>query len=189
MTSADLVALFKKHPISSTCAVLSVVLLATAYLRQDEVPGAEAELSLKSADGDRVAINNKNAAQLREQAEVITAARAEIEARLVRPRQLGTNTQYFYKIESDTGVKILDLRQTSGTSSANTAKAAPKQSYVPVGFTVSVQGNLSQVLDFLRHVEAGTHFSRVLSASINGNAAARNSTLTLGLNLELLGLP
>lgn len=189
MTTADLAALCKKHPISASCALLSVLLFAAAYLRQEEVPGAEAELSLRSADGDRVAINNKNAAQLREHAEAIAAARAEIEARLVRPRQLGTNTQYFYKLETDTGVKILDLRQTSGTSPTNTAKAAAKQSYVPVGFTVSVQGTLNQVLDFVRHVEGGAHYSRVLSASITSNAAARGSVLTLGLNLELLGLP
>jgi hypothetical protein len=189
MTSADLVALCKKHPISSGCAALSLLLAAAAYLRQDEVPGAEAELSLKSADGDRVAINNKNAAQLREQSEALSAAQREIEARLVRPRNLGTNTQYFYKIEAETGVKILDLRQTSGTNSGNTAKVAAKASYLPVGFSVSVQGNLNQVLDFLRQLEGGMHYARVLSASFSGNAATRNATLTLGLNLELLGLP
>lgn len=189
MTSADLIALFKKHPISSGCATLSVLLFAAAYLRQDEVPGAEAELSLRSADGDRVAINNKNAAHLREQAEALTKAQKEIETRLIRPRNLGTNTQYFYKIEGDTGVKILDLRQTSGTNANNAAKPAAKASYVPVGFTVSVQGSLTQVLDFLRHIEGGAHYARVLSASLSGSTTTRNSVLTLGLNLELLGLP
>lgn len=189
MTTADLVALCKKHPISSGCAALSVLLAAAAYLRQDEVPGAEAELSLKSADGDRVALNNKNAAQLREQSEALATAHKAIEARLVRPRDLGTNTQYFYKIEGETGVKILDLRQTTGTSPANSPKAAAKAAYVPVGFNVSVQGTLGQVLDFLRQLEGGAHYCRVITASFNGNSVARNATLTLGLSLELLGLP
>ena len=189
MTTADLVAFYKKHPISAGCATLSVLLFFSAYLRQDEVPGAEAELSLKSADGDRVAINNKNAAQLREQAEANARAQKDVEARLVRPRNLGTNTQYFYKLEKDTGVKILDLRQVTGTNNGNSPKAAAKAAYVPVGFTVSVQGTMGQVLDFLRHVEGGLHYSRVISASLSGNAVTRNSTLTLGLNLELLGLP
>lgn len=189
MTTATLVAFCKKHPISSGCAALTMALAAAAYLRQDEVPGAEAELSLKSADGDRVALNNKNAAQLREQSEALSIAQKAIEARLVRPRDLGTNTQYFFKIEGDTGVKILDLRQTSGTNASNSPKAAAKSAYVPVGFTVSVQGTLPQVLDFLRQLEGGSHYCRVMTASFSSNSAARNSPLTLGLNLELLGLP
>ncbi len=189
MNTADLAALAKKHPVTSSCAFLSVLLFAAGYLRQDEIPAAEAELSLKSADGDRVAGNNKNAAQLREQAETLAAAEKAIEARLIQPRQLGTNTQYFYKLESDTGVKILDLRQTTGTNASNALKPAAKSSFVPVGFSVSVQGSMTQVLDFVRQLEGGAHYCRVLTATCAGNAATRNAVLTLGLNLELLGLP
>lgn len=186
MTNQDLVALIKKNPISFGCGTLSVIMAAALYLRVDEIPGAEAELGLKSADGDRVTLNIQYSAQLKEQGDALSLACNQIEARMVRPSQLGTNTQYFYKLESDTGVKIVDLRQTTGTAPI---KAGPKNAYVSVPFTVSVQGSLPQILEFLRQLENGAHYCRVLTASFNGIAATRNSVLTLALSLELLGRP
>ena len=184
MTTPELVALIKKHPISFGCGALSLAFAVALYLRVDEIPGAEAELGLKSADGDRIALNIQYSTQLREHADAMAAATKEVENRLVRPTQLGTNTQYFYKLEGETGVKIVDLRQSSGTAAP--AKGA-KNAYVAVPFTVSVQGSLPQILDFLRQLENGAHYCRVLTASFSGAASNRNSPLTLGLSLELLG--
>jgi hypothetical protein len=81
-------------------------------------------------------------------------------------------------------VKILDLRQTTAT----VAKPA-KGTYAPVSFAVTVQGSFPQILGFLRQLEGGAHYSRVLTATCSTNAAARASPLTLALTLELLGLP
>ncbi|MEO6246089.1 MAG: hypothetical protein ABIQ12_11715 [Opitutaceae bacterium] len=184
MTNPELVALIKKHPISFGCGALSLVLAIALYLRVDEIPGAEAELGLKSADGDRIALNIQYSTQMREHADAMSAAVNGVEDRLVRPTQLGSNTQYFYKLESETGVKIIDLRQTAATVAA--AKGA-KNTYVAVPFSVSVQGTLPQILEFLRQLENGAHYCRVLTASFGGAAANRNSALTLGLSLELLG--
>lgn len=185
MTTPELVALIKKHPISIGGGVMSVLFAAALYLRVDEIPGAEGELALKTADGDRIALNIKYSAQLKEHADAIAAATKGIEAHLVRPTQLGTNTQYFYKLEGETGVKIIDFRQIAvpaGQAAKNT-----KGDYVPVPFSVSVQGGLPQILAFLRQLENGAHYCRVLTTSLSGVSANRNSALTLGLTLELLG--
>ena len=184
MTNQELVALLKKHPISFGCGALSLAFAVALYLRVDEIPGAEAELGLKSADGDRIALNIQYSTQLREHTDAMASFTKEVENRLVRPTQLGTNTQYFYKLEGKTGVKIVDLRQTAATAAP--AKGA-KNAYVAVPFTVSVQGSLPQILDFLRQLENGAHYCRVLTASFSGTASNRNSPLTLGLSLELLG--
>ncbi len=184
MTNQDLVALIKKHPISFGCGALSLAFAVALYLRVDEIPGAEAELGLKSADGDRIALNIQYSTQLREHTDAMAAAIKDVESHLVRPTQLGTNTQYFYKLEGETGVKIIDLRQTAATAAP--AKGA-KNAYVAVPFSVSVQGSLPQILDFLRQLENGAHYCRVLTASFSGAASNRNAPLTLGLSLELLG--
>lgn len=184
MTNQDFIALVKKNPVSSACVVLSLALAVGLYLRSDATSEAEADLTQKSAAGERIALNIQYSAQLKEQSEALTNAIAEIDGRVIRTSQLGINTQYFYKVEADTGVKILDLRQ----STASNVKPA-KGSFVPVAFAVTVQGSLTQILEFLRHVESGAHYSRVLTASFTSNSGARNSPLTLGLTLELLGLP
>lgn len=192
MTNQEAIAAIKKNPISFGCGALSLVLAVALYLRDEEIPGAEAELALRSADRDRIKLNLKYSAQLTEQLEALTTSVKEIESRLIRPSQLGANTQYFYKLEKDTGVKIVDLRQANTPTAASNpggpvAARAQKVVFVPVQFSVSVQGTMPQILGFLRQLENGSHYCRVLTASFSGNAASRGPVLTLGLSLELLG--
>lgn len=185
MTNQEAIAAVKKNPISVGCTALSLLLAAGIYFRSDAIPEAEADLTQKSAQAERITMNIQYSAQLKEQLEAVTEANKEILSRIVHASQLGNNTQYFYKIESDTGVKIIDLRQTTPAVVTKPAKG----NYIPVAFTVTVQGTIVQVLEFLRQVENGAHYSRVLSASCNGNTATRNSPLVLALSLELLGTP
>lgn len=184
MNNQELFALVKKNPISVGCGALALALIAGIYLRSDAIPEAEDILAQKTAQAERYALNIKFSAQLKEHLETLVSANKEIDGRIVRASQLGTNTQYFYKLQSDSGVKLLDFRQ--GTADA---VAKGKGTYEPIPFSVSVQGTLPQVMKFLRELESGTHYCRILTASCAGNAVARTQPLTLSLNLEMLGLP
>lgn len=184
MTNEELKIFVKKHPIPVVCAVLILAVGVGLYFRMGDIPAAEEELTRKSAEAEKYALNIKYSAQLKEQFEALSAGNKKIESRLTRASQQGVNTQYFYKIERETGVKIVSFGQ-GATSPTN----APKPAYVAVGFNVAVQGTLPQILDFLRHLENGTHYCRVLTANCTVNPGARNSPLTLSLTLELLGLP
>lgn len=186
MSNEELMALVKKNPIGVGCGVLSLLLVIGLYFRSGEIPAAEAELSQKSAEAERFALNVKNAVQLKEQLEALARFNKVIESRMVRVSQFGNNTQFFQELRRDTGVNLVDFRQT--TTTANVPKGS-KTAFLPVVFAVSVQGSLNQILDFLRMVEGGTHYSRVLTASMSGSPANRSGPLTLTLNLELLGLP
>ena len=185
MTSEALVALLKKNPISVGCGVLSLLLVAGLYFRSDAIPTAEAELAQKQAEAERLATNRKYSVQLKEHLDELQAANKDIDARIIRASQVGTNTQYFYKLESETGVKLVDFRPLAANPPAKGAKTA----FMPVGFNVSVQGSYPQVLDFLRLLEGGARYSRVLNASLAGSVTNRKGPLTLTLNVELLGLP
>jgi hypothetical protein len=185
MTGQDITKFIKQNPLSITCGILSLLLIAALYFRGDAMPKAEAALVEKSAEAEKLAANIQYGAQLKEQLDALTKANKQIESRVVRASELGKNTQYFYKIESDTDVKMIDLRQTTPTIVAKPAKA----SYLPVAFAVSVTGDLNHILTFLRHVENGAHYCRVMSATCNGNPTQRNSPLTMSLSVELLGMP
>jgi hypothetical protein len=126
---------------------------------------------------------------LPEQLARVTAASKEANSRLVRVGQLADNLQYFYKLEAETGVKFLDLRQT--TDAVRSAKAGK----IPVGFTLTVQGDYPLLFEFLRRLESGSHYCRVKSANVvpfdqgAGSGGARSDASKLTLNLELLGVP
>jgi Tfp pilus assembly protein PilO len=184
----QLIAFVKKNPIGFGCGALCLALVVVMYYRADNVPAAEAELEQQSAEAERLASNLKNAAQLQEQLDTMLAAGKEVEARLVHPGDLAKNQQYFYKLEADTGTKI-DCHQNPLP-----AEKDRKTTYLSVPYTVNVQGDYAQILSALRRLESGSHYCRVLSATLTAAAVAgtgevTDSSLTLSLNLELLGQP
>jgi hypothetical protein len=185
MSSQDLVVGIKKNKLSIGCAVIALACIVVLFVRSSLITEAETQLVEKTAEAQKYATNIQYSAQLKEQTETVTAANKQIEARIIRASQLGINTGYFYTIESETGVKMIDLRQTTPPTVGKPAKG----SYLPVAFAVSVQGDLNHVLTFLRQVENGAHYCRVMNATLTGNSSARNSPLTLALSLELLGTP
>lgn len=185
MTNDEVYAFIKKNPIPVACAVITLALGALYYFRSGDYPAAEATLAEKSAEAEKYALNIKYSAQLKDQLEALVAANKNVEARLTRASQQGINTQYFYKLERETGVKLVSFGQSPSAAPAKGSKAA----FIPVPFNVGVQGTLPQLLDFLRQLEGGTHFVRVLAANCNVANTARSGPLTLSLTLEMLGLP
>lgn len=182
MNTAGLMAVLRKKPLLVACIVLSIVLAVAIYLRSDAVSAANAALDRKSSDARRYALNISNAVQLRRQLQQLTADEKAIQARLIRPSEIGINQQFFYQLESDSGVKLIELSQ-SPQPRGHPVKFGQA---VPVLFNVSFQGHFRQVIAFLRGLEDGTHFCRVLEASCDGG---RNTRVKVTLTLEMLGQP
>jgi hypothetical protein len=185
MSNEQLIALLKKNPISVGCGLLSLLIAVAIYFRSDLVPEAAKLLEQKTAEGERLNANVTNAAQLPEQLAAITEARSDIEKRLVRASELAKNLQYFYRLEAETGAKLLTLRQNP----VPTPKPGAKPALLGIGYTVSFQGPYFTVMEFLRRLESGTHFCRVTQASIGITGNNRTGPLTVSASLELLGQP
>ena len=186
MTNQEVFALVKKNPIGVGCGVLSLALAAGIYFRGDEVPAATQELTLKSEEGARLAANLQNAAQLKEQLDTLATCDKELRSRLIHASQTLTNYQYFYKLESDTGAKMTVI--TQGVVSP-VLKGAPKTVFIGVPFTINLLGTMPQLVDYLRRLESGTRYCRVMSVTCGVPVSDRGSPVTLSLNLELLGQP
>ena len=133
--------------------------------------------------------NTRHAEGLTKQVDQMQAFGKEVENRLVRSGQLGINLQYFYKLEAENEVKLLDVRQGLPSKTS-------KGLYVGIPYTLSVQGSFKQVGAFLQHLENGPHFCRFTTATYSKSASASVDApggaaggVTLNLTLELLGLP
>ena len=187
MTSAELMATVRKHPISFACGAICVVCAALLYVRSSKIDENQAEYEAKSTEKDNILSNVRFAEKLPEQVAQIESLTKELDSRLVHAGQLAVNLQYFYKLEAETEVKLIDVRQN------NPAKGA-KTLYVGIPYTVGVQGPYKQVVAFLQRLENGPHFCRftVMSFSKGGGTAADAggaTSMTVNLNLELLGVP
>jgi len=187
ISKAQAIAFIRKNPIGFGCGALCVALAVAMYYRSDMVPASDAELEQQSAEAERLASNLKNATQLQEQLDAMIAAGKQVEARLVHPGDLAKNQQYFFKLEAETGTKV-DCNQLTLP-----AEKDRKTLYLSVPYSVKVRGDYSQILSFLRRLESGTHYCRVLNATLTSGAAAMgeasDGALSLNLNLELLGQP
>jgi len=183
MTGADLIALFKRYPLRFISGLVAVLCIVGIYLISGKIEESTALLGQKSVEGERLSTNVRNAAQLREQYESLLADSHKAQARSIRANQLATNLQYFYRLESESGVELIDVRQTSSGTGKNSSQG--------VGFAVAVKAEYPVLLGYLRRLENGPYYCRILSASI-GTASAtgdRSGPLTLSLALELLGQP
>jgi hypothetical protein len=184
-----IVTFLKKYPVAIGCGVLSVVLLAGSYIRNSRASDLVTLMRQKEEEGQKILDNIRNGTNLPEQFETLSAATKGLEARLVHAPERARNQQYFYRIESDTGVKELSL-QPNPASPAQ--QRGPKTLYTGISYTITVQGDYRQILNFVGHLESGPYFYRLISASVSrqGQRGGPNSspTINLSLNLELLGL-
>lgn len=181
-----LLSLVKKKPVLSVCLVVGLGLAITIYARSGLGDEQQAQLDQKRDEGRRYHVNLTSATQLVDDLKTVTEANRMVHERAINPADLARNLQYFYRLEAETGVKFTDLRQMgSGSTAPATAKKQPVSTYVPVNYTISVVGDFPKLINFLRNLEQGAHFYR-----LNGmTASGTGSTVTLNLNVDLLGQP
>jgi Tfp pilus assembly protein PilO len=189
MTGADIIARIKKQPIGFTCGLICVLCLAWLFgLRSGALEARQAEYDIAAAKAKEVSSNVSLSKTLPAEVAELQVATKELESRLVRAGQLALNQQYFYRLEAENEVKLLDVRQ-------NTVPRTAKTIYMGVPYNVNVQGPYKNVMAFLQKLEKGRHFCRIHSAaftktmiSAEGGAGTTNG-VTLALSLELLGQP
>lgn len=188
MDTQALIAFIKKHPIGVGCAVLAMVLGALTFVRAGTVTELEDELMQLSSQGDRLKNNLKYSVGLDEDLAAVEAAIAEVERKTINPGALATNLQFFYRLEQELALSIIDLRQ--GVL-VNTTQ--PRE-YLSVPYVVSVQGTYLQLIEFLHRLEQGERVVRFVSLNFSptrGLAAQGgdpyNPIILLTLDLELLG--
>ncbi len=192
MSNEQFIALIKKNPITVVCIVLVIAIGLFTYYRMDELPEQDRILVETQTEAERLAANKKNSERLKDQYDALVVANKQIDARLIRMSDLTRNHGYFDKLEADTGVKLTLIQQTL-TSPPPQGKG-PKQVFTRVPFSITAVGDYASLLEFLRHLENGNAYCRVLSCTINAATpqqagGERTNTLTLRLGLELLGLP
>lgn len=191
MTTADLLALLKKQPIGVACGVICLLCAGLLYYRSDKIDENKAEYEKKSAEAAKILANVRNSEKLSAQVGEIQALSKEMDSRLLRASQLAVNLQYFYKLEAETEVKLIDVKQGGLPKGGKTL-------YGGIPFNVTVQGSFKQVMSFLQKLENGPHFARfgtVNFGKASGTSESRPASgadlsgMTVSINLELLGVP
>jgi hypothetical protein len=185
MTGQEVIAFIRKNLIAVICVAVTVAIGLTIYYRSDALPDAEKVLADKTKEGELLAANIEDSNQLKEQQAAMVDANQVISDRMIQVGQLADNLQYFYRLESETGTKLIDLRQNTWVPPG---RGAPKTFFTPVGFQVSAQGDYPRLLNLLRRLETGEHYSRVIACDVKPiGSDTRGGSVAITLTLELLG--
>jgi Tfp pilus assembly protein PilO len=177
MNAASIIGIVKKQPVGFICGALSLVCAILLYVRSDKIEENQAAYEEKSAEASKILANVRNAKDLPEQVAEIQALTKELDSRLVRAGQLAINQQYFYKLEAETEVKLVEIRPSGPTP--------PKGLYITLPYNLGVHGNFKQLMAFLQQLESGRHFCRFGTAIFSKVGTADDMSLTL--TIELLG--
>jgi hypothetical protein len=176
----------KRFPLGVGCGLVAAVMLGGFYFRSDRADEASAQLKQFEEDGRKIDGAIGNAASLPEQYTALGADTRQLEARLLNGTEHAHNQRYFYQLEADTGVKEISLE--SNSSPPNSMKG-DKHYYGGIAYSVTVEGDYRQILDFVGRLESGQYFYRLSSASVSRRGDRISSKISLTLNIELLGLP
>ena len=180
----------KKNKVVSVSIACVIVFGLAAMIRWSAVEDAQSELDAISTEAARYANNLRNASQLTADQALLAKRTSEIEARMLKVGALMENQQFFFDLEKNTGVKLVELRPGSEIS-----PAARKGFYAALPYSLTVTGTYPQLLTIIRRLENGPQFVRVLSAKLYPaplEASARGdagSILVLTMDLEVLARP
>jgi hypothetical protein len=179
INAENLNTVIKKYPLLVISITLSLGLAFILYFRSGAIESIKTELESLNKEVKRYSSIIGNASQLQEQTDFLIKANQAIKDRTLSAESLAINLQYFYKLESEIGVKYLDLRPAGRSSNA---VGSP---YLTLNYIVTIQGSFDQILTYLKHIERGIYFARVNTTSITGSG----STVTASLNIDFLGSP
>ena len=187
MNLAALKTYFKKYPAGACAGLLALVMASALIFRHFDFAETQSAFDNSAAEGQKLESNIAYGGQLEEQLKALEEANKTIAGRLVNPSDLAINLQYFYKLEAETGVKLVDTRPIDSRAPA---KAGAKGLYSSVQYAVTLQGSYVRILTFLRRLEHGAFFCRIISGNCTQAQAEQGKgggETSMSLTVELLG--
>lgn len=159
----------KRRPGLAVASFLILFLVVFIIYRYDQLGSHGDQLTELQDDLTKLQNNLVNSAQLERQLDALKKINRVIESTALRPADLARNSQYFYTLEADHNIKLLELQQQPLPT---LARGATQPLHVPLKFTVNVAGEYEQILKFMREIEVTFLGGKILSASISPGGAA-----------------
>jgi hypothetical protein len=196
MNSQLIITKCKSYPIAAVSVVVTIILILVINLRGM----GHAELQNRYDEANRGWIRMeenlfKNSVNLETHLETAETITQDVRERLIRPSQLAQNYQYFYRLESSTGVKINNLQQQPSAprppaeNGARRGAPAPEPLFSQVGYTMSLTGSFNGVLNFLHALENGPHFYQLKNFTLQRGGEADTREISVTMIFDLLGQP
>lgn len=190
MNLQTLIGKFKTYPVASTAAFVSIILILAIYVRGMGISDLEERHDDARREWRRIDVNVKNSVNLETHLENAKAASQDVRERLIHPSQLALNYQYFYRLETSTGVRIsIQQQETKPLGLSGDDDEDAEALFSDVEYTMSANGQFSELLGFYHALENGRHFYQLNQFSLQRPSETEGREVELTMNFSLLGRP
>lgn len=181
----------KAYPIAIAAGLLTLVFAIVLFLRSSSISALEFSLQEKESEWNRVSGNLKRARDLEAHLARIQEYEGNVNGRLMDPEERALNYDYFYALEAESGVSLASLNQGGVVETKNSNEPGIKEfkTYRLVGYNLAVEGDFDSVVEFLSLLANGEYFARISSFSVARAPQAAAGTLTVNLQMQVLGTP
>lgn len=184
MKSSFAISRWKRHRVAIIAGALAIVLGGVAYMRSMTIAEQEARWQALTRQITVMDNNVRHAHGLQDQVEQLEKALQEMEKKLFEPDARALNTNFFYQLERDTNVRVLQARQGTynpGSSSSH---------FSTVEFVLVVEGDFAALLGFLYKLHSVDAFIAPnrweIQPATRRGGTVDNNLFTLGLTVKVL---
>lgn len=185
MNAAALWSKIRQYPLPLFCALVVVVLVSLYFLRGPLVD----ELDVTNADLEQernaMQFNKKESQNLKTQVELAQKLIQDADKRLMDPKEVALNYDFFYRLEKSTGVRILSMGQAISTE--NSPWRPTLSLYRLVTYDITVEGRLENLMEFTQQVQRGSYLARLESLSATKSSGEKSESISASLKLLVLG--
>jgi hypothetical protein len=180
----------KQYPIVALAGLVSVLCLVAIFIRGADLQALETTLEESELEWDRIEGNMRRARGLEEQLEKLRELNHAVQERLLNPAEVAINYEYFFAIERQTGVRISNPNQGGPIDQARASALGIPQlkSFVPISYSIGVEGSFPEILKFLTEMTHQQFFVRVSAFNVTRFAAQGAGQLSANLQCQILGV-
>ncbi len=175
----------KSHGIAIMAGFVAILMLGIAYVRSSTIAEQEVRWQSMTRQIAVMDANVRHAHGLQEQVEQLEASLQQMETQLFDPDARALNTNFFYQLERDANVRVVQARQGSYQAGSNSSH------YASVEFVLVVEGDFASLLGFMHKLHSVDAFIApnrwdLQPATRRGVDANHASLYTLGLTVRVL---
>lgn len=177
----------KTYPLAIICSVLGLACALGIYFRSsfaNELSIQETDLSAKVR---LIEENVKNAFNLKEQVEELSALTKQIDERLFYPQQKAININFFYKVQEQYGVDFSAMTEQSAAPIYSKGGPRELSLYSTMVYNLALTSSFGEVLELMHGLEESNPLIRIGSFRVaDAGGEAKEDKVNAALNVIIL---
>lgn len=165
-----------RYPVLLVCGILAPIFLLVVVMRSSKTDAFEQEIGTLERQWRQMQVNIERSFNLETDVQAIAHGAGEIQQRLMRETAIAANSEFFYRIEAESGASLQNFNIGNAGDGNNMAAGIGRlQHFQVLPFTMVVQGEFAQILRFIDLLKAQAYVVHVDTLVLSRPQGARDA--------------